>query len=93
MIGNPTISRRGRRRPSPTASRSGRPAATPSTSSRAQESTEPRESLGTGELAEVFDLADSLKDELSKHRHGDLVGQLVGTAVKLLRDKTNRARP
>ena len=57
---------------------------------QSQESTEPRESLGTGELAEVFDLADSLRDELSKHRHGDLVGQIVGTAVKLLRDKTNR---
>ena len=57
---------------------------------QSQESTEPRQALPAAELSEVNALADKLRSELAGHRHGDLVGQIVGTAVKLLSDQTNR---
>ena len=57
---------------------------------QSQESTEPREALPPAELPKIMDLADRLQAELANHRHGDLVGQMVGTAVKLLTDQTNR---
>ena len=42
------------------------------------------------QLSRVHFLADQLKEELEKVADGDLVGDMVATAMKLLKDKTNR---
>src|SRR4030095_3951905 len=55
-----------------------------------QESTETPHKAAEGDLARVQQLAAQLVAELQALPEGDLVGEIVDNALKLLRDQTNR---
>ena len=55
------------------------------------ETNEPVHSVPREDLKEVHDLANNLMGALAKVEDGDLVTEVVVTALKLLRDQTNRA--
>ena len=57
---------------------------------QSQESTEPSVVVDRSELEEIHALASELIDQLRGIPDGDLVGEIVANALKLLRDKTNR---
>ena len=54
------------------------------------ETAEPKVTVRKRDLKDVWQLADDLRDELHEISDGDLVARIVRTAVKLLRDDTNR---
>ena len=57
---------------------------------QSQESTEVPPQVSRDDLAAVHDLAAPLIAELGKLPNGDLVGEIIANALKLLRDETNR---
>lgn len=57
---------------------------------QSQETREPRARVGQSELDRLSDLGAPLLDELGGVQNGDLVGEMLLTALKLLRDETNR---
>ena len=57
---------------------------------QAVETAEPRSSIRRKDLKAVHAAAEKLVDLLNDVQNGDLVGEVVLTAVKLLRDQTNR---
>jgi uncharacterized protein (TIGR00730 family) len=57
---------------------------------QSQESTEAPSVVDRSELAAVHQLAGGLLAELERVPDGDLVGQIIVNALKLLRDQTNR---
>ena len=57
---------------------------------QSQESAQPIHSVGRSELESVHVAASSLLDALHHVPDGDLVGEIVANAIKLLRDQTNR---
>jgi len=59
-------------------------------SEQSQETTEPPHRLTRADLAPVHALASQLIDELQNVPDGDMVGEIVANAMKLLRDQTNR---
>ena len=56
-----------------------------------QESTQKPVVVSKQDLTTVYHLADRLRKELDKVADGDMVGEIIETALKLLRDQTNRA--
>ena len=56
-----------------------------------QESTQKPVVVPRQDLTTVYHLADRLMRELEKVADGDMVGEIIETALKLLRDQTNRA--
>jgi uncharacterized protein (TIGR00730 family) len=56
-----------------------------------QESTQKPVVVSKQDLTTVYHLADRLRRELDKVADGDMVGEIIETALKLLRDQTNRA--
>ena len=56
-----------------------------------QESTQKPVVVPKQDLTTVYHLADRLMRELDKVADGDMVGEVIETALKLLRDQTNRA--
>ena len=57
---------------------------------QATETAEPPASVRRKDVKAVHAAAEKLMDELDNVQNGDLVAEIVGTAVKLLRDETNR---
>src|SRR5687767_7499042 len=57
---------------------------------QSQESTEAPPVVSRDDLSAVHDLAAPLIAELGKLPNGDLVGEILANALKLLRDETNR---
>jgi len=57
---------------------------------QSQESSEPAHVISREELGEVHELASKLIEELREVPEGDLVGEILANALKLLRDHTNR---
>ena len=57
---------------------------------QSQETTEPPVRLSRSQLDRVHELGSNLIDELRHVPEGDLVGEIVANALKLLRDQTNR---
>src|SRR3954471_15166175 len=57
---------------------------------QSQETVEPPPQVSRADLSAVHDLAAPLIHELAKLPNGDLVGEIVANALKLLRDETNR---
>jgi hypothetical protein len=57
----------------------------------AQESTQPATSVNRAQLKALQRLAARLINEVEQLPDGDLVGQMIVTAVRLMRDDTNRA--
>ena len=57
---------------------------------QSQETTEPPVVLTRSQLDGVHELASKLIEELRQVPEGDLVGEIVANALKLLRDHTNR---
>src|SRR5215204_2273220 len=57
---------------------------------QSQESTEAPPQVSRDDLSAVHDLAAPLIAELGKLPNGDLVGEIIANALKLLRDETNR---
>ena len=57
---------------------------------QSQESAEPPVMLSRSELDRVHQLASSLIETLRDVPEGDLVGEIIANALKLLRDRTNR---
>src|SRR5687768_5779521 len=57
---------------------------------QSQETTEAPAGVSRDELGSVHELASQLIDELRYLPNGDLVGEIVANALKLLRDQTNR---
>jgi uncharacterized protein (TIGR00730 family) len=57
---------------------------------QSQETTEPVQIVSREQLRGAHEIASQLVAELEKLPNGDLVGQIVATALKLLRDGTNR---
>jgi uncharacterized protein (TIGR00730 family) len=57
---------------------------------QSQESAQPIHSVDRSELEAVHCAASRLLDALHQVQDGDLVGEIVANALKLLRDKTNR---
>jgi uncharacterized protein (TIGR00730 family) len=57
---------------------------------QSQESAEPPHVISREQLAEVHATASQLIDQLKKISDGDLVGEILANALKLLRDHTNR---
>ena len=57
---------------------------------QSQESTEAPPQVSRDDLAAVHELAAPLVSELSNLPNGDLVGEIIANALKLLRDETNR---
>src|SRR5687767_5355185 len=57
---------------------------------QSQETTEAPARVSRDELGSVHELASQLIDELRYLPNGDLVGEIVANALKLLRDQTNR---
>lgn len=55
-----------------------------------QESTQPPHKIAVSELAPVQELAADLVARLQEFPDGDLAGQIIENAMKLLRDRTNR---
>jgi uncharacterized protein (TIGR00730 family) len=62
----------------------------PETIEQAQETTEPPHKAGESEASSARQLASQLIAELEHLPDGDLVGEIVENAMKLLRDQTNR---
>ncbi len=60
------------------------------TEEQSQETTQPTRQLDENDYDKVNQQAESLVANLSKLPDGDLVGEVVVNALKLLRDKTNR---
>jgi uncharacterized protein (TIGR00730 family) len=56
-----------------------------------QESTQKPTVVPRQDLSTVYHLADKLMRELEKVPDGDMVAEIIETALKLLRDQTNRA--
>src|SRR3954464_2721222 len=56
-----------------------------------QESTQKATVVPRSDLTTVHHLAQKLIGELDKVPDGDMVGEILETALKLLRDQTNRA--
>jgi uncharacterized protein (TIGR00730 family) len=67
---------------------------TPSESSndteQSQETAEPAHVISRHDLVPVNALADKLIDQLREMPDGDMVGEIIANAMKLLRDQTNR---
>jgi uncharacterized protein (TIGR00730 family) len=57
---------------------------------QSQETTQAPVVLSRDDLSQVHELASSLIDALHEVPEGDLVGEIVANALKLLRDQTNR---
>ena len=57
---------------------------------QSQETTEPPVVVSRAKLGRVHELASQLIDALQEVPEGDLVGEIVANALKLLRDRTNR---
>ena len=57
---------------------------------QSQETVEPPPQVSRADLSAVHDLAAPLISELGKLPNGDLVGEVIANALKLLRDETNR---
>src|SRR5436309_5256991 len=57
---------------------------------QSQETTEQPHVVSRADLERVHPLASALIDELANIPDGDLVGEVVANALKLLRDQTNR---
>ena len=57
---------------------------------QSQETVEPSPRVSRDDLAAVHDLAAPLIRELGSLPNGDLVGEIIANALKLLRDETNR---
>jgi hypothetical protein len=57
---------------------------------QSQESAQPVYVASRQELTNVHRLASQLIDELEQVHDGDLIGEILATSMKLLRDKTNR---
>ena len=57
---------------------------------QATETAEPRASVRRKDVKAVHAAAEKLLGELDNVQNGDLVGEIVATALKLLRDQTNR---
>src|SRR3954470_21803427 len=57
---------------------------------QSQETVEPPPQVSRADLTAVHDLAAPLIRELGNLPNGDLVGEIIVNALKLLRDKTNR---
>ena len=57
---------------------------------QSQETTEAPVLLSRSDLDGVHEAASRLIDELATVPEGDLVGEIVANALKLLRDRTNR---
>ncbi len=57
---------------------------------QSQETSQPATVVARSELADVHALASQLIDVLHEVPDGDLVGEIVANALKLLRDQTNR---
>src|SRR6185437_10007106 len=57
---------------------------------QSQESSEPAHVISREDLGEVHELASKLIEELREVPEGDLVGEILANALKLLRDHTNR---
>ncbi len=56
-----------------------------------QESAQKPTVVPRSDLTKVHDLANRLMSELQKVPDGDMVGEIIETSLKLLRDQTNRA--
>src|SRR3954462_9238239 len=54
------------------------------------ETTEPSTHLSPADTSAVHEAANTLLKELQQVPNGDLVGEIVANALKLLRDETNR---
>jgi uncharacterized protein (TIGR00730 family) len=59
-------------------------------SEQTQETTEPPNIVSTADLVGVNDLAKRLIEQLRDISDGDMVGEIIDNAMKLLRDQTNR---
>lgn len=59
-------------------------------SEQSHETAEPPHRLSRADLAPVHGLASKLIDELQNVPDGDMVGEIIANALKLLRDQTNR---
>src|SRR2546423_813757 len=59
-------------------------------SEQSQESTQPPAQHSRGELDAVHEAANMLIERLASVADGDMVGEIVANAIKLLRDQTNR---
>ncbi|HET6249150.1 MAG TPA: TIGR00730 family Rossman fold protein [Tepidisphaeraceae bacterium] len=57
---------------------------------QSQETSQPMVAVSRGELAEVHRLAAQLVEGLRGVHDGDLIGEILATSMKLLRDHTNR---
>src|SRR5213082_1143429 len=57
---------------------------------QSQETTEPPTILSRHDLSQVHATAAKLIEQLGTVPEGDLVGEIVANAMKLLRDRTNR---
>jgi len=57
---------------------------------QSQETTEPPPQVSRDDLAAVHGIAAPLISELANLPNGDLVGEIIANALKLLRDETNR---
>src|SRR3954471_7873205 len=57
---------------------------------QSQETTEAPVVVDRSDLEEIHALASEMIDQLREVPNGDLVGEIVANALKLLRDKTNR---
>jgi uncharacterized protein (TIGR00730 family) len=57
---------------------------------QSQETTEPPPHVSRADLTAVHELAAPLIHELAALPNGDLVGEIIANALKLLRDETNR---
>ena len=57
---------------------------------QSQETVEPPPHVSRADLTRVHELAAPLVTELQSLPNGDLVGEIVANAIKLLRDQTNR---
>src|SRR5204862_3352342 len=57
---------------------------------QSQESTQPATVVDRADLTEVHNAANALVEALSNVPDGDMVGEIVANALKLLRDQTNR---
>jgi uncharacterized protein (TIGR00730 family) len=57
---------------------------------QSQETAEPAHVLSRSDLAQIQGAADQLIQQLTQVPDGDMVGEIVSNALKLLRDQTNR---
>src|SRR5690242_14328352 len=56
---------------------------------QSQESTQPATIVDRADLTEVHEAANTLIESLAGVPDGDMVGEIVANALKLLRDQTN----